>query len=315
MGPKVTAQGISALAKLENLQEFLYCNHLRETHVLIKTTERRSEFFSLCLRLLPWLKISGWRFKFERYEFNFPTCYLFREAFRKLNGRLPSLLGLRQLVLRKRAMPVGVALPNLETLYVLQPKKNFQLRTELPNLRELVLQDIEQEPFEQILFEIGHQLRKLSVSVTDTLALDSVFRMCPKLEVFQVSDIICDFIGLKEPLDDSSCLTELGFVSESYCIALKTEDLLQILKVAPNLRILNLHKILFSENGSVDICKALEQRSILQNLEKFDFYYEWSSEGSNAENLQTQKNCFSVFQSMILLCPKLFEVKEMIYWN
>jgi hypothetical protein len=316
-GPMVTSRGIAALAKLPHLQELLYCNHFHDTHPFIDTTKRLEEFFRMCVRLLPWLQVSGARILFDLYTEHFPTDMICG-AFRKLKGRLPSQLGLRQLVLEAVSiLPVGVALPNLQTLYLLEPNENFRLMgTPLTSLTELVLKSIPQAPFEQILGQIGHQLRKLAVSVSmdDNLILDRVFRMCPKLQDFQVPDVFCKFIGIREPLDDCnlSCLTDLGFCDESCDISVKTNDLLQILQAAPNLRVLYLNNILFCENGGTEICKALEQKSILQNLEEFYFHYEWSElYGVDPESvLQTKKNCFAVFQCMVLLCPKLSKVKD-----
>lgn len=272
----------------------------------------------MCLQVLPRLQISGWRFKFEVYVYNYPSD-LFWGACLNLEGRpLPSQLTLTQLALTYApGMPVGVAFPNLQTLYLLSPVENLQICSELPSLTELVLKHLEPAYFEQVLSQLGHQLIKLSV-IMDNLHLDKVFRMCPNLQVFYVAEIPLDFIGLVEPLENLSlsCLTELRFLNEFKGLrTLKTEDLLQILKAAPNLRILHLDDILFSEQGGVDICIALKQRFILQHLKQFVFAYGKPEQGDDPEILQSQKYCFAVFRCMIRLCPKLSKIKEVVNYT
>lgn len=132
--------------------------------------QNSTDFYSLCLRLLPWLQVSCTRIKFW-LNARSASSNIHWGNDRKLKGHLPSQLGLKQLVLNRgpSRLPVGLAFPNLETLFVLQPANNFQLRTVVPSLTELVLIEIKQAHLEKILALIGRQLLKLNVTVSDTL--------------------------------------------------------------------------------------------------------------------------------------------------
>jgi hypothetical protein len=186
-------------------------------------------------------------------------------------------------------------------------------------LTELVLLDIEQLPLEQILSSVGRHLQKLSVVVTDVLHLDRVFRMCPRLRVFHVPECPKQYIGLNEPLGNltMSFLTELGLVQDfgkrGTGSAVKTEDLLQILRAAPNVRVLRLVDADFSEQGAGnEMCRALEEHSILQHLEQIFFFYEWPKLARHPDLISIKRNCFSVLQCMNYCCPKLttFELED-----
>jgi hypothetical protein len=311
LGPKVTAKGIVALAQLEHLQEFLYFNYRTYDDLKINT-----HYYILCLRLLPWLQISCSGKSFSLHG----NIMVHSGSFHKRNRRLPSQLGLRDLAINKSSgMPVGVALPNLKTLYLLEmPMKDFIVGTKLPSLTELVLYNFNQMEMEQILSVVGHQLHKLCVSVRDTLHLDSVFRMCPNLEVFYVPRSPSNYIGLKESLDDCnlSCITDLSIVQDfkengDYVsgATLNSADFLQILRAALNLRILRWKNQIFSEQCTKEICLALELNSILQNLEQFKFLYEWPYSPVKPD-LQVKKDCFSVIHCMIRHCSKLTTVQS-----
>jgi hypothetical protein len=310
--PTVTSSGIAALAALEHLQEFSFPSLSKQSN------KQFFHWYKICLQLLPWLHVCGFEQKLDLYVFNFP-CIFYGKAFGSLKKRLPSQLALRQLVLhRASGMPVGVALPNLQSLYLYRPDTHFRLSSDLSSLTELVLLDIEQLPLEQILSCVGRQLQKLSVVVMDILHLHRVFRMCPRLRVFHVPECPKQYIGLKEPLGDftMSCLTELGLVQDlekhGTESAVKTEELLQILQAAPNLRVLRLVDTVFSEQGGNEMCRALEEHSILQQLEQIFFFYEWPKLANHPDMIRIKKNCFSVLQCMNYCCPKLttFELED-----
>ena len=208
-------------------------------------------------------------------------------------------------------MPVGIALPNLETLFMYQPTHDFQLGTgSLPSLTELSFGQTDQIPMEKILSVIGHQLRKLSVKVSDTLHLDTVFRMCPNLQVLYVPECPVDYIGLKDELLNCNLrsLTELCFV-EGYDdhdrTLVKPDHLLQILQAAPNLQIFQMHTPIFSEQDGKDFRLALEQHLILQKLQQFTFSYDLPE--TDADKLSANIGR-SVINSIISLCPRLSTV-------
>lgn len=237
----VSKDGIAALAKLHYLEEFTY--HERETYWHSQKPIRNKEFFTMCLQLLPRLKVSCSRVEIGLELDNSLTDFA-SQAFREL--KFPSPLGLKQLSLHDVSeMPVGVALPNLTTLTLVTPHPNFQMGFWHSSLTEIGLQGIRLQPLEQILVRIGWQLRKLSVLVWDTLFVDRVFRMCPNLQVFYISKFPTHFVGLEAPLGDLSQLTEFGFVmqNDEYSSHLNTDHLLQILRAASNLRVFRFKNI------------------------------------------------------------------------
>lgn len=313
----VTSEGIATLGRLENLQEFLYAQF---DHRSTNEEARNHKFFAICLQVLPrlWVSCSRTRIYLISNKSNIHlrhfTDYNYAAvAFQQLRGKLPSRLGLRQLtLLTTTGMPVGVALPDLKTLAVISPQDSFRLGSGLESLTELGLHDIKQKRFEQILEQIGHQLLKLSVSVLDTLLVDRVFRMCPNLQNFHVSDFPGDFVGVETTVPTMSCLTELVFNKmldtwDNLEWALfEAEHFLQILRALPNLRIFKLLNFSFEDQAEAEgIVKALEQHLILQQLESLVFNFQWQIilEDSNRENCVRWTSL--VLRSMVRHCPKL----------
>lgn len=113
---------------------------------------------------------------------------------------------------------------------------------------------------------------------------------------------------LAEPLGAGtlSCITELFFSSAScHGNFPKIDHFLQILRAASNLQFLRLENYVFSKRGGAEICRALEQKLILQHLQRISIIYQWDDPDYNRKVRQDQKNCFSVYHRMIILCPKL----------
>jgi hypothetical protein len=309
----VSADGIAALADLQHLEEFLY--HEKDTSIDRKKPIRNQEFFAMCVQLLPRLRISCSRVDIELEFDNFLSDFA-SKAFRELQFHMPSPLGLRQLALHDALeMPLGVALPDLMSLTLVTPDVTFQLTMSswLASLTELSLQGVRLQMLEEILTRIGSQLRKLSVLVWDTLFVDRVFRLCPDLRVFYISQFPTYFVGLEAPLPGLSLshLTEFGFVmqNDECCSCLSTDHLLQILRAAPNLRVFRFKNVLFCDQDDDEISMALEQRSILQNLEKLSCFYEWPEVEIANENMEFMECAYSVIYSIIINCPKLTSVE------
>jgi hypothetical protein len=307
----VSADGIAALTKLQHLEEFTY--HEKDTSWDRQKPIRNKEFFAMCLQLLPRLRISCSRVEVELELDNFLSDFA-SKAFRELQGRMPSPLGLRQLALHDALeMPVGVAMPDLTSLTLVTPIATFKLGSWLSSLTELSLQGVRLQMLERILARIGRQLRKLSVLVWDTLFVDRVFQLCPELKVFYISQFPTHFVGLEAPLPGLalSRLTEFGFVmqNDEYCSRLSTDHLLQILHVAPNLRVFRFKNVFFCDKDDDDIGMALEQRSILQNLEKLSCFYEWPDVEITNEKMELMECTYSVIYNIIIHCPKLTSVE------
>jgi hypothetical protein len=295
----VTIKGIDALAKLEHLEEFLFHHDEHDTEDY--------KFFWLCLHRLPRLRVSGLNFQIK-LEPNKCFTDFASKAFHTLKKPLPSPLALRQLVLGSSSvMPVGVVLPNLETLYLINPGFNFSLLG-LSSVTELGLEDLNRQLFEQILSSIGHQLLSLAVSVQDSLFVDRVFQMCPKLQKFNITDLAETFVGLYEPLKKLKFLVEFGFGVKCFRTRsrFQPEHLLQILRAVPNLLVWRVKNYFFDKPECELISEALKKNSILRNLEQFSIL---ASDSKTAEEKGEMEAADIVLRSLIDHCPKLSKVK------
>lgn len=312
LADSVTSEGISTLDRLANLEEFLYDQYYRSDEVYLK----KQKHFAMCLQVLPRIHVSCSRTKIHLSYQDYQLCDHVWKAFEQLQGRLPSRLGLRQLNFNEPSrMPMGVALPNLQTLTLINPAENFQLGSGLESVTELGLHGVSQQLLEQILGQIGHQLQKLAVYVWDILLLDRVFRMCPNLQSFFISDCPVINLGIETSVPPMSCLTELVLTKSPFdnrdWAALESDHLLQVLRAAPNLSILRMSSIdIFGEQAFEDFSEALEQHTILQQLETLGFYYDWLS----GDEESVKWTC-SVLRSMIKHCPKLTTLRTDDCWE
>jgi hypothetical protein len=303
----VTSAGIASLAKLEQLQEFLYHEKmLRNT-----TTNRNHLVFAACLHLLPRLRVSCCRIEI-RLELDIFLTDFASQAFCCLRGPLRTHLGLRQLALHGASeLPRGVALPDLQTLYLILPKSNFQFSTWISSISELGLHRVRRLLLERILEQIGHQLLKLSVLVLDTLVLDRIFQMCPSLQTFYISEFPAFYMGLDEPMMDTvslAGLTELGMVMQDDCSRFESGHLMQLLRAACNLQVLHLKNFFFSVEEEEEIGEALEQHLVLQNLQRLSCFYERVDPQLDAEKLEFMECSYSVVRNIIQHCPQLSTV-------
>jgi len=159
---------------------------------------------------------------------------------------------------------------------------------------------------------IGHQLLSLAVYVWDTLYVDRVFQMCPKLQKFYITDLPETFVGLNEPIKVQKHLVEFGFAEKDYdsqSLHFPPEHLLQILRALPNLRVWLINKCLFDQRECKLICEALEQNLILQKLELFHLI----SDAAICMNVELKASCMEaanrVMRTLIDHCPKLSLVR------
>jgi len=237
------------------------------------------------------------------------------QAFCCLRGPLRTHLGLRQLALHGASeLPRGVALPDLQTLYLILPKNNFYFSTWISTISELGLHGVRRQLLDRILQQIGHQLLKLSVLVWDTLVLDRLFQMCPNLQIFYISQFPAFYLGLDEPMMDTvslTGLTELGMVMQDEvddCSRFESGHLLQLLRAASNLRVLHLKNFFFSVEEEEEIGEALEQHLVLQNLQRLSCLYDSIDPQLDAETLEFMECSYSVVRNIIQHCPQLYGV-------
>jgi len=298
----VSLVGIAALVKLEHLQEFLYYHDDDDAG--------DEEFFWVCVNLMPRLRVSGLRVKIElEPDTRFYGGYA-KKAFKRMMKPLPSALALRQLVFdRSSEMPRGVVLPDLETLFLISPRHQFSLLG-FSSVTELGLEDLNQQQLEQILSEIGHQLVSLAVEVDDTLFVDRVYKLCPKLQKFYITELPRPFAGVNEPMGEHECLVEFGFAKKVFQgnSHFQPNHLLQILQAMPNLQAWRIKNYLFSEQEFELICETLQQKSILQKLEQFHLVKE-IGDISHDYLVSSMEVADKFLRSLIDHCPKLASVK------
>jgi hypothetical protein len=265
----VTRDGVGALAKLKHLQQFLFVG---EKH---NFQYEDNKVLQMCVELLPGLLFSGRMINITHTLTN-EDAEPGADPFSRLRHPWPAALALRQLHLTSPTqMPVGVVLPNLETLNVIHPQASFSLLG-LLSLTKLALDRVlRREHLEELLRSVGHQLTTLAVSTVDTLFVDRVFYLCPLLQQFFIPTMPLHYIGVDEPLrmKDHECLVEWGFTfrpdEDQLESRLRPDHLLQILRAVPNLRVWRITDYWFDEQDSALICDALAQKSILRNLAEF----------------------------------------------
>ena len=187
--------------------------------------------------------------RFECYDFS-------RKAFQQKQA--PALeLGLRQLTLSNASgMPVGVALPHLRKLCILNTSlEYFYVGSGLESVTELGLLGLKLQFCEQILGHLGHQLVELAIWVEDNMWLDRIFRLCPNLQTFYVSEFpSVGVIGVEATAAPiMNFLTDLSLVKKDYykykdrddfeCADFQQGHLLLVLQSVPNLQVLRINTV------------------------------------------------------------------------
>jgi hypothetical protein len=162
----------------------------------------------------------------------------------------------------------------------------------------------------KILEAIGEQLRKLAISIGDTLPLDSVLGLCPRLRVLYISDFPLHFFDVVAPPQLATLmeLREFGFFVEKYDErkhVFKTRHLLRVLRAAPNLRVLRAPSVFFDGAADADVSEALRLRTVLQKLKHLHFLTEWSLGPVVVADLFEK---YSVLRAALRHCPKLVSV-------
>jgi hypothetical protein len=124
---------------------------------------------------------------------------------------------------------------------------------------------------------VGRQLLKLSVSTSDAeLEVDSVLRMCPKLQTLSVFAGYPPSFVVERPFAPPPSLTELRLVMKiDGTSSLQRDNLLPLLRALPNLRVLRLKNFVFEQQDDALFGDALKRGELLQQLHTFSCCYEW----------------------------------------
>lgn len=178
-------QGISALASLKNLEQFLFSGHTRNHG------QGAIEKIRVCFRLLPHLQATYYNGTVKLSDMD---GYLTTDMERAL-ASMPerTTLKLRQLVLHSiDRLPLELTLPDLEVLHLrlshlTQRSEAVQLHSDqFPRLVKLYMTD-SMLNLANLLGSVGRQLQTLRISIANFTELTQVMSLCPNLKILHVS--------------------------------------------------------------------------------------------------------------------------------
>ncbi|XP_065336476.1 uncharacterized protein LOC135937279 [Cloeon dipterum] len=296
----VSSLGINALSKLEHFQDLQF-------GLNAGTDDTVEMFFLLCIQRLPTLH--SIQFKLLYTSSIRHTCKFTASALRRIREELT--LALKTLFLEGEANPSpNLLLPNLETLYLLKPSTEFFPDERFSKLTELSLHDADPNVCDRILRSVGRQLQTLSISVTETLALDVLVRECPNLEQLSIEQDEKDIV-FHEPfilkklrkLHVSIKDFEANHLAQNF-----QPGLLMALLRCPQLHDVSFECTNLSEEDAAAINFAVLNNSILQQVESFVFHTARKSEVF--EEFQEQyadyiKRVQTLLINVAMYCPRV----------
>jgi hypothetical protein len=263
-----TREGISALSKLQSLQEFYFF----ESPNMCKRGMIRVA--QLCLELLP--QLHGVMLKVEPH-----SCKnLLRILGNYTSSALSGLSTDRQYTLQLRnvavsgAVPEQVSMPELRCLCHSWPSEHTALGLDndrFPRLRELAMYGVCQTKLMRNLGHVGRQLEALHFEVHAIVQLDRVLEKCPDLSELSVHSHGLNSAAELQPrplrrLDK----LKVYFADSEY--EHQPGLFVEILRHALELRSVDLtlqkvHADMFEE-----LCVLIKQRTCMRHLEEFTVY-------------------------------------------
>lgn len=298
-------KGFKALSDLEHLEEFIF---FATAFGYCTLNERNMQ---LCLQYLPKLRNAGGKF------FHGITPQQLQILGHAMTGQLlcakkPLTLGLEQLtLLAVSSIPDGIFLPNLTSLHLMQPTEDFQWDSRMSAVSELNLQEVTMVECVQVLKKVGRQIKILYIDIMDSILVDKILQMCPRLErLYMVfTDDVIELASQIEPdtlqqLEVLELVREDGFYSDD-CVD-DINALLQLLQ-APKLRQLKLRLISLRQEDVEEFDRRLQHGGILQKLEKATLeLMSPSAPKDNFDQLMDKLN-----NSLVLCCPKLIKYGDL----
>jgi hypothetical protein len=261
----VSREGILALRKLKSLEKFLFRN-------------MQDQLIRECLELLPQLHEIATEAMAPGYHrvMNVVMARVFSTI------ATPCTLQLRCLELDSIYQLRGqVSLPELQVLVLWDPLQMHQLFAGgLPKLSELHLKKTDEDTLLLVLSHVGRQLRTLKFTVFDdyernfgrAVLLDRVLHACPNLSELYVKST--EYRAVKASQLQPEALKQLKIVTIKFydCDTSLAPGLLpQILRLAPELRSINVSGYMLFNEDLMEWAELAEQGTCMQNLQKIRF--------------------------------------------
>jgi hypothetical protein len=263
---EVTREGVSALSKLNSLEELISVAGL--------CYEGQDDLLGPCYELLPHLHVAAIKPEpFFFYGFGIMSI-LSSEALLKIST--PHTLQLHHLVLRTlNGVPEHVALPEVRVLYLCEPEDEMQLPPgRFPKLTELNMIYTDGENLTRVVGHgVGQHLQTLRVSFgryAFALQLDDVLAACPNLSELCINTVSLHCAGELRP-DTLRQLQILRICSYFRKNMVQPGHLPELLRLAPNLRLVELPSELLSNEDLKQLTELVEQRACLRHLERLRF--------------------------------------------
>jgi hypothetical protein len=295
---RATKNGFRHLTTLRSLEEFSFVFE-GDSYAF-----KNDLFLTWCYEILPQLHIAG--FKAEPGVCRMLLMTVGTDvstALRRVRRRAGCRglqLQLRNLALTKELRFLNdIDLPQLKVLFLRSPLQiNLLDLSRLPNLDTLDAFDLTDIQMLQVLAApVGHQLKCLHLYDRAVVQLDEVLERCPNLSELSLCVFSFQIPPTFQPhpflhLTDVSIRTSKSYFSRDF-----TAPLLQLIRLAPNLRSLHLHLPMSSGQELIDLVQ-LAGHGYLQHLEKLEVALMDLADVSDDE-LET------LLQSFVSHCSKL----------
>jgi hypothetical protein len=263
-------EGISALCKLQSLQQFIFFKLLIFLRGNSGCQDRVSLIMQHCFELLPHLHIVA---------VNPEPRMSNKNVMGSITSKALSDLGPRQRTLQLQrlvvsgSVPQHIALPELRFLSVTWPSEPLVLDSDrFPRLSELDLQGVCRDELMRVLRHVGRQLQALHFEVHDVVRLDSVLSECPDL-----SELSVDVFGVHSSIVELQphSLRRLQKLRVSFAdidYDHQPELLIQMLRLAPELRVVNLTLQTVHVEVFEELFLLAKRRTSMRKLEEFTVY-------------------------------------------
>ncbi|XP_065342031.1 uncharacterized protein LOC135940866 [Cloeon dipterum] len=310
----VTLRGLTALSKLENLQDFQFNEYDREPndHPVYQ------EIFNQCLHLMPKLHTIGTSvFIAINHVLGYPID-------RPISSILE--LNLKQILLKNcGTIPPNIRLPQLKELYLMHPIENINADERFSNVTVLGMYKISLRSMFRAIQLIGKNIEKLVIShIVENINLGEVFRLCPNLKEFEMPESPEQFIMTGPFLPFVQQLENLSIDLVSPHNSSFPDGMLAHLLKAPALKKVAFNCLYVTQEETNSIVKGVEEGTMLQNLESFQYFNYTACDNDDPSNLAAAENVsdeeffnpilrgrFDVlFKKLALHCPKFVNLVE-----
>jgi hypothetical protein len=261
----VTKEGVAAVRKLKSLQEFIFTN-FTEWNLI-----EQENLLGMCYELLPHLHVVAYT---PEPFFDNTTIYLLSclssEALEEVSK--PCTLQLRHLALETlNSVPAHVSLPQVQQLYLVRHPRDLNplFASRFPSLTELNMHETNNKRLMNIVGHgLGQQLKALRVSFNEkalALQLDKVLDVCPNLSELFVERTEIQSAAELRP----DTLGHLRIL-HSKRVKMQPSLLLQLLRLAPELRAVELQSDILVLADLEELTEMVEEGACLRHLERLE---------------------------------------------